>query len=346
MKKDNSIWQLLADLEKKKGISEIIINNVDKIFVEREGSLIQLDEKIDIDDIDSFLDDISKMNLKLLSVENPILDGRLHDGSRINVIMEPFANGFPAITIRKYLKHVKTFESTSNIFGLSPFWINFIKSLVRSKMNLLISGGTGAGKTTFLNLLLKEIYSTERIITIEDTLELDIDHSNCVRLECFNGRQMIKDRVVIKDLVRNTLRMRPDRIILGEVRGEEVFDLLQAMNTGHDGSMTSIHANSTFECLTRMETLYLLSGYDVPLTAIRKQISFAVDFLIHLERGKFGERIVQSISEISGMEGDIIQLQEIGNLKDDVFVKTGGIPRRMKKIHKRTGLPLEYFADI
>ena len=209
-------------------------------------------------------------------------------------------------------------------------------------MNVVISGGTGVGKTTFLNLLLQELSFKERVITIEDTRELQLSLPNVVRLE---ARPPVADLkgLTVRELLRNTLRMRPDRIIVGEVRGEEVFDLLQAMNTGHEGSMTSVHANSPGECLLRLENLYMLSGYELPLKALRYQICTAIDFIIQIKRDKDGHRIIHQVTEVANMEGDRILTQDIGTWKDGEFRFTGLVPSKVAKLQK-AGLSKDFFV--
>lgn len=247
------------------------------------------------------------------------------------------------MTIRKYLKNIKTFGDAPGIFGLSPEWVSFIQTLVKARMNVVVSGGTGVGKTTFLNLLLQEIDHKERVITIEDTRELQFQHANTVRLEA-RPAAGTNQGLAIRDLLKNTLRMRPDRIIVGEVRGGEVFDLLQAMNTGHEGSMTSVHANSPSECLMRLENLYLLSGYEIPLKALRYQIDSAVDFIIQIKRNKTGERVVQQLTELAGMEGERILMQDIGINRGDGMSFTGLVPACAAKL-QAVGLPKDFFIN-
>ncbi len=342
-KNPNSVWQLLTDLSNKRGITEVVINDSKTVFVEREGRFIQLNVHLSKADIYSFVDEVAKFNRKKCDNEHPILDGNLPDGSRINVITEPFSKGCPAVTIRKYLRSIRTFDSTPSVFGLSPKWVDFLKALVYSRCNVIVSGGTGVGKTTFLNLLLNEIPPAERVVTIEDTIELSFDLPNLVRLEARGSATTQGKDVSIQDLVKNTLRMRPDRIIIGETRGGELFDLLQAMNTGHEGSMSTIHANSTGECLSRFETLFMLAGYDVPYHVVRRQISSAIDFIIQLTRDREGKRVVGRISEVTGMESDRILLQDIATTEDDSLVPTGITPKRLQKIHRHGGLELDFF---
>jgi pilus assembly protein CpaF len=225
---------------------------------------------------------------------------------------------------------------------LNQNWTYFLKTLIKAKVNIVVAGGTGVGKTTFLNLLLQEIPQKERIVTIEDTRELQFNLPNVVRLE---ARPPVGDQkgLTIRNLLKNTLRMRPDRIIVGECRGEEVFDLLQAMNTGHEGSMTSIHANTPSECLMRLENLYLLSGYDLPIKALRYQVSSAVDFIIQIRRDKDGKRIVSHVTEIANMEGDKILMQDVGAYKNGEFKFTGLVPSCAERLQK-AGLPKDFFV--
>jgi pilus assembly protein CpaF len=328
----NSVWSLLEELSKKSGISEVIINSTDNIFIEREGELILLNMNLAPSDIISFCKDVAKFNRSLFGPNNPIVDGTLPDGSRINIISSVYTSSSPAITIRKYLKEIQRFDSSPAIFGLSPKWVTFLKTLIQAKMNIVISGGTGNGKTTFLNLLLQEVNPTERVITIEETKELSFSLPKTGRLVTAKGSSRVEEPLKIRDLLKNTLRMRPDRIIIGEVRGEEAFDLLQAMNTGHDGSMCTIHSNTPGECLSRIENLFLLSGYDVPLKAVRQQMSTAIDFIIQLDRSREGKRIVSRVAEVSNMEGDVILLQDLGNYVDGEFVFNGLVPKRMPKL--------------
>jgi pilus assembly protein CpaF len=340
----NRIYDLIEELARKAGISELIINKNDNVYVEKDGEMIRIDAKFSDEEIDSFCRDIAIYNKKDFDPKNPIMDGNLPDGSRVNLIHKDYTNSSHAITIRRYSKHIKTFDGSPGIFGLSDQWVNFLKILVKSRVNIVVAGGTGVGKTTFLNLLLQEIPPKERIITIEDTRELQFNLPNVVRLEARPAVGELKG-LTIRDLLKNTLRMRPDRIIVGESRGGEVFDLLQAMNTGHEGSMTSVHANSPGEALLRLENLYLLSGYDLPLKALRFQISTALDFIIQVRRDKNGARVVHQVTEVSGMEADKILLQDIGIQKNGELRFTGLVPACFSKLQK-AGLPKEFFAGI
>lgn len=337
----NKVNELFEEINKKSGISEVIINNLDNIYVEKDGELIRIDVKFTNEDVEEFCQDLANHNRKMFNPDNPIMDGNLPDGSRVNLIHKDYTQGCHAVTIRRYMKSIKTFDASPGIFGLTPNWMFFLKTLVKARVNIVVSGGTGVGKTTFLNLLLQEIPQKERIITIEDTRELQFNLPNVVRLE---ARPAVGAQagLAIRELLKNTLRMRPDRIIVGECRGGEVFDLLQAMNTGHEGSMTSVHANSPGECLLRLENLYMLSGYDLPIKALRYQISTAVDYIIQIRRDKDGKRLVSHVTEISNMEGDKILMQDVGTLKNGEFKFTGLVPSKFEKLQK-AGLPKDFF---
>ncbi len=342
---ENSVWQLITDLSNKKGITEIVINDPKRVFVERAGQFIQLNVNLSKADLYDFAKELAKFNKKKFDPSSPILDGNLPDGSRINIIAEPFAQGSPAITIRKYLRFIKSFDDNPDIFGLSTDWVEFLKASISARLNIIVSGGTGMGKTTFINLLLNELSPAERIVTIEDTIELNLKIPNVVRLEV-GHRTSGNDSVGLstRELVKNTLRMRPDRIIIGEIRGGELFDLLQAMNTGHDGSMSSIHANSPSECFSRMESLFLMAGYDVPYNVVRKQMSQGIDFIFQLGRNRDGQREVLSVVEVTGMEGSNILSQVIAEREEGVLMKTGIAPKNMEKLHRMGGLPMDFFS--
>ena len=343
---NNSIWNLINDLNKKSGITEILINGPKSIFVERGGQFIQLNANLPAQDINVFIQEVAAFNQKVCNNDNPILDGNLPDGSRINVINSPFVMGSPAISIRKYLRSITSFDANPNAFGLTPQWIEFFKAMMSARLNIVVSGGTGVGKTTFLNLLINEVSKAERIITIEDTIELSVNLPNVVRLESGAKSLSSKSNLTTRDLVKNTLRMRPDRIIIGETRGAELFDLLQAMNTGHEGSMTSVHANSGGECLSRLETLFLLAGFEIPLTVVRKQISSAVNFIIQLGRDQEGQRVINEITEVCGMEGATMLTQTIAERVDGQLLFKGLAPRVFDKLHRHGGLPTNFFQNF
>ncbi|EQC50786.1 CpaF family protein [Bacteriovorax sp. DB6_IX] len=339
----NPVWKMLEDLGTKKGINEIVINGPKNIFVERGGEFIGLNVGLTKTDLFEFVKDVADFNKKVCNEKRPILDGNLPDGSRINIILSPFTNNGAAITIRKYVRTNINLEEHSQSFGIPQKWVPFFKSMIESRMNIVISGGTGVGKTTFMNMMLKEISPDHRVITIEDTLELNLSNPNLVRLEAGSKIEDSEVSITMRDLVKNTLRMRPDRIILGEVRGAEVFDLLQAMNTGHEGSMTSVHANSSVECLSRIETLFMMAGFDIPYHVVRRHISQAVDFVIQLGRGAGGRRVVQQVLEINGQEGNNILTSSILETIEGELTTTGVVPSKMNRLIEAGELPKDFF---
>ncbi len=345
MTKENGLWNLINDLSNKKGITEIAFNSPRSIFVEREGQFIQLNVSVTKSEMYQFIKEVADFNQKICDEHHPIMDGNLPDGSRVNIIVEPFSAGSPAITIRRYLKTFKSLDTAGKLFGLEAFWVQFLRAVVVSRANIVVSGGTGSGKTTLMNMLLAEIPSTERLVTIEDTLELDIPQSNCIRLEAktvIGGGE--KSTLTMRELIKNSLRMRPDRIIIGEVRGGEFFDLMEAMNTGHDGSMCSIHANSPSECLNRMENLYMMSDIELPMIVVKKQIATAINFIVQIGRDRSGQRRVTSIAEITGIEGTNILMQHLAKYEDGVLVSTGIAPKIMSNLNQKGDLPLDFFS--
>lgn len=344
MNQKNSIELMINETAKIPGLSEVIINGLENVYAEKDGSMVRLDAKFSEDEVNDFCKKIADYNNKEFSQKVPILDGSLPDGSRVNLIHKDYTNSCHAITIRKFSKTIKTFDTSPGVFGLGPKWVEFFRSIVRGRLNIIISGGTGVGKTTFLNLLLQEVSQKERVISIEDTRELSIKLPNLVSLEARPTVGEVKG-LVIRELVKNTLRMRPDRIIVGEVRGGEVFDLLQAMNTGHEGSMTSVHANSPSECLLRLENLYMLAGFEIPLKALRYQISAAIDFIIQIKRDRNGSRFVHQVTEVANLEGDRILLQDVGVFKDGKLAFNGLAPSSFAKL-QNAGLPKDFFADF
>lgn len=339
----NGLWRLIEELSQRAGITEIVFNAPEKIFVEKDGRFFQLNAKVTLAEMHEFIGDVAKHNHRPCDPFHPVLDGLLPDGSRINVILDPVAFAAPAITIRKYVKKTVQFETSPGIFGLNDKYVQFLKALVRAKMNIIVSGSTGVGKTTCLNLLLQEVSVDSRVIVIEDTMELQVSLPNVVRLEAMGQSGEQGKAMSVRDLVKNTLRMRPDRLVIGEIRGEEVFDLLQMMNTGHAGSMTSIHSNSPTECLSRLETLYHLAGHPVAAPAIRSQISRAVNFIIQVSRHKNGQRIISHICELGRMEGERILLNHIASPGENGSLKYQGVtPLHMEELI-RAGLPQDFF---
>ena len=299
---------LLDDLS----ISEVMVNGPKSVYVEQKGLLIKTG--VQFEDDQAVMRIIEKIIVPLgrrIDFDNPSVDARLPDGSRVNAIIPPVAIDGPTITIRKFDKGRLSIDQLIEFGSITQIMADLVRACVISKLNVLISGGTGSGKTTLLNVLSGFIPSNERIITIEDAAELNLQQDHVVRLETKSADIEGKHMVSIRDLVRNSLRMRPDRIVVGEVRGGEALDMLQAMNTGHDGSLTTLHANTPRDALSRLETMSLMSGLDLPLSVIRQQIASAIDLVIQQSRLKDGSRKVTSVTEVSGMEGDTIVMTEI-----------------------------------
>lgn len=341
---NNPIWLLIEKLNQKSGITEIAINGPDDVFIEKDGAFVSVDVKITKASIDEFISQVSTFNQKDIDENSPIFNGNLPDGSRVNIVTAPIRMEGPAVTIRRFMKNIQTFDQRKGIFGLSPAWVNFLKAAIKARFNIIVSGGTGVGKTTFLNLLIQEMEKTDRKVLIEDVRELNVHMPNTIRMESAllpSGRE-----VSIRDLVKNSLRMRPDRIVIGEIRGEEIFDLLQAMNTGHDGCLATIHANTPRECLMRMESLYLLSGHEVPFQVIRQQMGRAIDLVIQLKRNRQGLRVVSHITEVTDMSGDQVLMQDLGLLgKDlDYIVSTKFMPKKIERLEKQ-GFDRKLFQD-
>jgi len=302
------IQPLLDDAE----ISEVMVNGPKKIYVEKNGVLAK--SPIAFDDDAHVLRIIDRIVLPLgrrVDADSPTVDARLPDGSRVNAVVPPVAIDGPSITIRKFKKDKLSIQQLINYGSLTPNMAEFIRACVIARLNIVISGGTGSGKTTLLNVLSSYIPEGERIITIEDAAELQLQQDHVMRMETKTSNTDGKGAVTTRDLVRNSLRMRPDRIVVGEVRGGEALDMLQAMNTGHDGSLTTVHANSPRDALSRLETLVLMAGMDLPLKVVRQQISSAVDLIIQQTRLKDGSRKVTAITEVVGMEGDTVVLTDV-----------------------------------
>ena len=293
-------------------ISEIMINGIENVFIEKSGEVTKTNINFeDNEKLEHIIQKIvSKVN-RLVNEANPIVDARLEDGSRVSIVMPPIALNGPIVTIRKFSKQAMTIEDLVSNSAITEDMAKFLEDIVKARYNIFISGGTSSGKTTFLNALSNFIPSEERVITIEDSAELKINGiDNLVRLETRNKNIEGKGEVTIKDLIKTSLRMRPDRIIVGEVRGAEALDMLQAMNTGHDGSLSTGHANSTKDALTRLETMVLM-GVDMPIVAIKQQITSAIDIVIHIAKLKDKSRRVLEISEVEGFENEEIVLNKI-----------------------------------
>lgn len=302
----------LEPLLRDDSISEIMVNGPRTVYIERKGRIELSDVKFSSDtDVRRVIDKIISPLGRRIDESSPMVDARLPDGSRVNAIIPPLALNGPTITIRKFKSQPLRIEDLLQFKSLSQAMALFLAAAVKSRMNIIISGGTGSGKTTMLNTLSSFIPDDERIITIEDAAELRLQQSHVVRLETRPRNIEGKGEVTIRDLVRNSLRMRPDRIIVGECRGGEALDMLQAMNTGHDGSLTTLHANSARDCLARLETLVMMSGMELPQRAIREQIASAIHFVVQVSRLNDGSRRVTGITEIQGMEGQTITTQEL-----------------------------------
>jgi pilus assembly protein CpaF len=300
-------------------ISDILVNTYNQVYIERHGKLELTDTRFKDDNhLMLIIDRIVSAVGRRIDESSPMVDARLADGSRVNAIIHPLSLDGPILSIRRFRVNVLNVQDLLTNESINAPMVELLKGMVKARLNVVISGGTGAGKTTLLNILSAYIPPDERIVTIEDSAELQLQQPHVVRLETRPPNIEGKGTVTQRDLVRNSLRMRPDRIIIGEVRGPEIYDMLQAMNTGHDGSLTTIHANSTRDVLLRLETLMLLAGIDIPEKAIRELISSSINLVIQISRFSDGTRKVSSISEIVGMEQETITMQEIF-----YFEKTG-----------------------
>jgi pilus assembly protein CpaF len=293
-------------------ISEVMVNGPHQIYIERNGKLIRTQVKFEDDNaVLRIIDRIVSPLGRHIDRDNPTVDARLPDGSRVNAVISPVAIDGPSVTIRKFQKDKLTVEQLINYGSLTAHMAEFIRACVIARLNVIISGGTGSGKTTLLNVLSGFIPEEERIVTIEDAAELKLQQEHVVRLETKPADSSGLNEVPIRHLVRNALRMRPDRIVVGEVRGGEALDMLQAMNTGHDGSLTTLHANTPRDAISRLETMSLMSGMDLPLKVIRQQIASAVDLIIQQTRLRDGTRKVTAVTEVAGMEGDTVVMSDI-----------------------------------
>lgn len=293
-------------------ISEIMVNGPKKVFVEKKGKLSK--SNVVFDDDDHVVRIIDRIILPLgrrVDWDSPTVDARLPDGSRVNAVVRPVSIDGPSITIRKFRKDKLQVEDLINYGSLSKQMAEFLEACVKARFNIVVSGGTGSGKTTLLNVLSGFIPENERIVTIEDAAELQLQQDHVMRMETKAANSDGLHAVTIRELVKNSLRMRPDRIVVGEVRGGEALDMLQAMNTGHDGSLTTVHSNSPRDALSRLETLVLMAGMDLPLKVVRQQISSAVDLIVQQTRLKDGQRKVTAVTEVAGMEGDMVVLSDI-----------------------------------
>lgn len=293
-------------------ITEVMVNGPDHIYIEMKGKIQETNIKFrDDEHVMSIINRIVSSVGRRIDESSPMVDARLADGSRVNAIIPPCSLTGPTITIRKFSKNKLTIDKLIGFGSLSPQMASFLEACVKARLNIVVSGGTGSGKTTLLGALSGFIPESERIVTIEDAAELQLNQQHVITLESKPANVEGHGAVTIRDLVRNALRMRPDRIVVGEVRSGETLDMLQAMNTGHDGSLTTAHANSPRDLMSRLETMVLMSGLEMPVKAIREQISSALDLVVQQARMRDGTRKIVSISEVVGMEGDTITLQDI-----------------------------------
>jgi len=293
-------------------VSEVMVNGPNKVFIEKGGRLTK--SGVTFDDDDHVMRIIDRIILPLgrrVDADSPTVDARLPDGSRVNAVIRPVSIDGPCITIRKFKKDKLQIDDLIKFGSLTKNMGEFLQACVHAHLNIVVSGGTGSGKTTLLNVLSSFIPETDRIVTIEDAAELQLQQDHVLRLETKVANVDGKGAVTIRDLVRNSLRMRPDRIVVGECRGGETLDMLQAMNTGHDGSLTTLHANSPRDALSRMETMVLMAGMDLPLKVVRQQISSAIDLIVQQTRLKDGARKITAITEVAGMEGETVVLTDV-----------------------------------
>lgn len=317
----------LTDLLNNDAVDEIMVNGTNDIYVEVDGKLVK-DESVSFINNDHIIRTIQRIVQPLgrtIDAVNPMVDARLRDGSRLNAIIPPLSLTGPVITIRKFSKKMNSVDDLIRMGTLTANMALFLQACVRAKLNIIISGGTGTGKTTLLNILSGFIDDEERIITIEDAAELKLHQSHVISLETRMVNYEGEGEITIRDLVRNSLRMRPDRIIVGEVRGKESFDMLQAMNTGHEGSITTLHANSPEDAINRLETMMLMNDMELPVYAIRNYIEKAIDIVIQIERLSDGKRKVTSISEVVGIKNDKVCLKEIFSFKENGISDQGNV---------------------
>jgi pilus assembly protein CpaF len=300
-------------------VSEIMVNGPNQIFVEKNGKLILTDGKYDSElQLRMAINHIINPFGRYVNYKHPMVDAHLKDGSRINAIIPPVAQQGSCISIRRFLKDKLAIQDLIDKGSITQAMADFVQVCVKARLNVVVAGNTSSGKTTFLNILARAIPDDERIVTIEDSVELQMMQTHKVSLEARPPDYKGDGQVTIRDLVKNSLRMRPDRIIVGEIRGGETLDMLQAMNTGHDGSMTTVHANSPRDTLSRLETMTLMAGFELPVVAIRKQIAAAIDLIVYLTRFPDGTRKVTQISEVNGMESEVITLTDLF-----IFQQTG-----------------------
>ena len=312
-------------------VTEVMVNGPKNVYIEKKGQLIKSNVAFDNDEhVLQIIDRIILPLGRFVDADNPTVDARLPDGSRVNAVVPPVAIDGPSITIRKFSKDKLGIDALINFGSITEKMAEFLRACVMSHLNIIISGGTGSGKTTLLNVLSSYIQEEERIITIEDAAELQLQQDHVLRMETKPANVDGRGAVTIRDLVRNSLRMRPDRIVVGECRGGEALDMLQAMNTGHDGSLTTIHANSARDALGRLETLVLMAGMDLPLKVVRQQAASAVDLIVQQTRLKDGSRKVTSVTEVAGMEGDTVVLTDVFKFEQTGVTQDGKVLGELK----------------
>lgn len=308
----------IAEFLDDDAVTEIMVNSTNAIYVERDGQLHRTPARfLSVDHLRRIIDRIVGQIGRRIDESSPMVDARMPDGSRVNAVIPPLAVDGPALTIRKFSRDPLQVDDLVSFGTMTPEVADLLEACVRGRLNILVSGGTGTGKTTMLNVLSSYVPNNQRIVTIEDAVELQLRQEHVVRLESRPSNVEGKGEVTIRDLVRNALRMRPDRIIVGEVRTAEALDMLQAMNTGHEGSLSTVHANTPRDAMTRLETMVLMAGVDLPIRAAREQIAAAIDLIVHLNRLRDGSRRITMISEVQRMQGDVVSLQDIFTFDHD-----------------------------
>ncbi len=332
----------LQPLLEDESITEIMVNGAKNIYIERKGKVHRVPVTFESDEhVMRIIDRIVAPLGRRIDEASPYVDARLPDGSRVNAVIPPISLVGPSLTIRKFAKNPITLEQLVQFGSITPEALQFLKACVESRLNIVISGGTGSGKTTLLNILSSFIPGDERILTIENAAELQLRQEHVVTLESRPPNIEGRGEITIRQLVVNSLRMRPDRIIVGEIRDEAALDMLQAMNTGHDGSMTTLHSNSPRDTLSRLETMTMMAGMELPVRAIREQISSAIDVVVHQERMRDGSRKITNITEVSGMEGDVITTTDIFSF-EQTGVEDGKVLGRLRP----TGLRPKFMDKI
>jgi len=333
----------LEPLLRDDDVTDIMVNGRDHVYVEKHGKLHETGIHFHDDQhLMLIIDRIVSQVGRRVDESSPMVDARLRDGSRINAIIPPLAIDGPALSIRRFGKKRYSIADLLAKQSISPEMVALLQAVVKARLNLLVCGGTGSGKTTMLNCLSSFVPADERIVTIEDSAELSLQQTHVVRLETRPPNLEGKGEITARELVRNTLRMRPDRIIVGEVRGAEVFDMLQAMSTGHDGSIATIHANSSRECLGRLEMMMLLSGFSIPQRAMRQQIASAINIIVHVARLSDGSRRMMKISEVTGMEGEAIMMQDLSEFVHSETEASG----KVRGHYRPTGIRSAYAQRI